>query len=79
MGQKVNPVGFRLGMGQRHATQWYTNPSNYAWLLDQDYKIRQHIQKQFPDSRTESEANLDDAPRCCGTYDGAPHQRCLAV
>lgn len=51
MGQKVNPVGFRLGMGQRHATQWYTNPSNYAWLLDQDYKIRQHIQKQFPDIR----------------------------
>nr|YP_009646379.1 ribosomal protein S3 [Chloroparvula japonica]QBX98153.1 ribosomal protein S3 [Chloroparvula japonica] len=51
MGQKVNPLGFRLGMGQRHATHWYTNPSNYAGLLDQDYKIRQHLYKQFPESR----------------------------
>ena len=51
MGQKVNPVGFRLGLTQRHSTQWYTNSNNYAALVDQDYKIRQHIYKSFPDSR----------------------------
>ncbi|MBP94328.1 30S ribosomal protein S3 [Candidatus Poribacteria bacterium] len=51
MGQKVNPVGFRLGLTQRHSTQWYTNPNNYASLVDQDYQIRQHIYKSFPDSR----------------------------
>ena len=38
MGQKVNPLGFRLGLTQRHSTHWYANPTNYAWLLDQDYK-----------------------------------------
>ena len=51
MGQKVNPVGFRLGLTQRHSTQWYTNSNNYAALVDQDYKIRQYIYKSFPDSR----------------------------
>jgi len=51
MGQKVNPVGFRLGLTQRHSTQWYSNSTNYASLVNQDYKIRQHIYKSFPDSR----------------------------
>jgi len=51
MGQKVNPVGFRLGLTQRHSTQWYSNSNNYASLVNQDHKIRQRIYKSFPDSR----------------------------
>lgn len=47
MGQKVNPLGFRLSVTQRYATHWYAKPAQYAQLVTQDYQIREHIYKNF--------------------------------
>ncbi len=44
MGQKVNPIGFRLNAGKEWQSAWYSS-RNYAELLHQDIKIRELIIK----------------------------------
>jgi len=43
MGQKVNPVGFRLGVNRSWDSVWYAKKSEYSKFLIEDYKIRQYI------------------------------------
>ncbi|MBD2652292.1 MULTISPECIES: 30S ribosomal protein S3 [Synechocystis] len=45
MGQKIHPVGFRLGITKDHKSCWYADPKRYPELLQEDYKIRQYIEK----------------------------------
>jgi small subunit ribosomal protein S3 len=45
MGQKINPVGFRLGITQEHRSRWYADNKRYPKLLQEDYAIRQYIEK----------------------------------
>ena len=47
MGQKVHPVGFRLGSYRRWSSYWFAR-NNYAELLLEDQKIRRFI-KEEPD------------------------------
>ncbi len=69
MGQKVHPIGFRLGIkvGDRSVKdwqgRWYATGREYADLLFEDVKVRQHIMTRMADagvSRVEIErsANL---------------------
>nr|YP_010211222.1 ribosomal protein S3 [Paraboea filipes]UBD09106.1 ribosomal protein S3 [Paraboea filipes] len=43
MGQKINPLGFRLGTTQRHHSLWFAQPKNYSKGLQEDQKIRYFI------------------------------------
>ena len=45
MGQKTNPLGFRLGITQAHKSTWYSNLNQYAEILKEDDKIRTYIKK----------------------------------
>ena len=45
MGQKIHPVGFRLGITQEHRSRWYADSRRYPEVLKEDYIIRQHIEK----------------------------------
>lgn len=45
MGQKINPVGFRLGVTQEHQSRWFADPSRYSDVLQEDHKIRKYVQK----------------------------------
>lgn len=47
MGQKINPVGFRLGITQEHKSRWFADAKHYPDLLQEDYKIRQYVQKNL--------------------------------
>jgi len=47
VGQKIHPVGFRLGITQEHRSRWFANPSRYPEILQEDYKIRQYIEKKL--------------------------------
>nr|YP_010458622.1 ribosomal protein S3 [Plagiopteron suaveolens]UUA70126.1 ribosomal protein S3 [Plagiopteron suaveolens] len=40
MGQKINPLGFRLGTTQGHHSLWFVQPTNYSEGLQEDQKIR---------------------------------------
>nr|YP_009476222.1 30S ribosomal protein S3 [Eurycorymbus cavaleriei]AVM38226.1 30S ribosomal protein S3 [Eurycorymbus cavaleriei]QUX33549.1 ribosomal protein S3 [Eurycorymbus cavaleriei]ULD67203.1 30S ribosomal protein S3 [Eurycorymbus cavaleriei] len=43
MGQKINPLGFRLGTTQNHHSLWFAQPKNYSEGLQEDQKIRDSI------------------------------------
>nr|YP_010462113.1 ribosomal protein S3 [Celtis koraiensis]UUJ35863.1 ribosomal protein S3 [Celtis koraiensis] len=43
MGQKINPLGFRLGATQGHHSLWFSQPKNYSEDLQEDQKIRNCI------------------------------------
>ena len=43
MGQKVHPIGIRLGIVKEHNSLWYANPKNYADYLVTDIKVRDHL------------------------------------
>jgi small subunit ribosomal protein S3 len=43
MGQKTHPLGFRLGIIQKHKSSWYANFNQYANVLKEDDKIRTYI------------------------------------
>lgn len=43
MGQKVNPIGLRLGINKTWKSKWYVDPRNYADTLLEDLKIRDVI------------------------------------
>jgi len=46
MGQKVNPIGFRLGINRTWDSRWYAD-GNYAELLHEDIKIREFLHKKL--------------------------------
>nr|YP_010428421.1 ribosomal protein S3 [Dicranostigma leptopodum]YP_010428450.1 ribosomal protein S3 [Dicranostigma leptopodum]USN94347.1 ribosomal protein S3 [Dicranostigma leptopodum]USN94348.1 ribosomal protein S3 [Dicranostigma leptopodum] len=43
MGQKINPLGFRLGTTQKHHSLWFAQPKSYSEGLQEDQKIRDCI------------------------------------
>ena len=47
MGQKVHPVAFRLGLNQRHQSEWFQPPHIYSDLIVEDQKIRQELLKKY--------------------------------
>lgn len=47
MGQKVHPLGFRLGDVQSYSSNWFIKPNLYSHFLFEDYLIRQNIQLFF--------------------------------
>jgi len=46
LGQKVNPIGLRLGIIKTWESRWYAG-KNYADYILEDYKIRQYIKKKL--------------------------------
>lgn len=43
MGQKVNPIGLRLGVIKTWDSRWYTKGSQYVRFLHEDLKLRKYI------------------------------------
>lgn len=43
MGQKINPLGFRLGITKNHHSHWFAKPKNYSEFLQDDGKVRNCI------------------------------------
>ena len=46
MGQKVNPIGLRLGINRTWDSRWYAD-SNYADLLHEDIRLRKYLKKRL--------------------------------
>ena len=45
MGQKINPIGLRVGINRTWDSRWFADGSEYARLLHEDRDIRRHIMK----------------------------------
>lgn len=47
MGQKVHPVGFRLGYSRTWESTWFANAKDYAANVDEDRQIRALVMRQL--------------------------------
>lgn len=43
MGQKVSPVGLRVGVNRDWSSRWYANKKDFSGLLHEDIKVRSYI------------------------------------
>ena len=50
MGQKVNPVGLRLGINRGWDSVWYAKKKDFGNYLIEDFKIREYIKKNVVNS-----------------------------
>jgi len=47
LGQKINPILYRLGVNKDTESIWFAQGSNYVDLLQEDIKIRRYIHKRL--------------------------------
>lgn len=47
MGQKIHPLGVRLGITQTHKSMWFANTKTYPNILREDFLIRSFIEKKL--------------------------------
>lgn len=50
MGQKINPIGLRIGITRGWDSVWYADRRNYAKLLHQDLKLRKILTDKLKDA-----------------------------
>ena len=50
MGQKVNPVGFRIGVTHAWGSRWFAPKKNFGAYLIEDQKIREVIKKKLAEA-----------------------------
>ena len=50
MGQKINPIGFRLGISRGWDSTWYGNKFSYSNFVKEDHKIRNKIMEVNKDA-----------------------------
>ena len=64
MGQKVHPVGFRLGINRSWDSLWFAKKGDYGKYLIEDYKIRQFIKKNIKNAGV-SEVVIERSSKKC--------------
>ena len=50
MGQKVNPVGLRVGVNRDWDSKWYASDKEFATFLHEDIKVREYLEKEVKDA-----------------------------
>lgn len=50
MGQKVNPVGMRIGVNRDWNSRWYADDKDFHVYLNEDIKIRNYLQKSLKEA-----------------------------
>ena len=58
MGQKVNPIGLRLGINKTWKSKWYVDPREYANTLHEDLRLRK-VLKNCPETKGAEIANVE--------------------
>ncbi len=58
MGQKVNPIGLRLGINKTWSSRWYADSREYADLLHEDLKIRKMV-RDLPECKNADIADIE--------------------
>ena len=50
MGQKINPIGLRLGINRGWDSTWFAKKKDFGRFLIEDFKIRKYIKKNITNS-----------------------------
>lgn len=64
MGQKVSPVGLRIGINRDWEANWYANKSDFSKYLENDLKIRKFLDKKLNDAGVSTVEIERNAKRC---------------
>ena len=51
MGQKINPIAFRLGVNRGWDSIWFAKKKEFGKYLIEDFRIREHIKKNIYQSK----------------------------
>ena len=62
MGQKVHPIGIRLGVIKRHNANWYASPKQYAEFLLKDLELREHLKGKLKELKASASKILIERP-----------------
>ena len=62
MGQKVNPLGIRLGITRDWVSKWYAGKKQYAQQIHTDFLVRQFLSKKLAEASI-SQVNIERAAR----------------
>ena len=68
MGQKVNPVGMRIGLNKDWNSRWFASDKDYATLLNNDIKVREFLGKKLHKDALVSHIEIERKER-----DGKPY------
>jgi len=47
MGQKINPIGFRLALNRNWSSRWYATNKNFSTMLLEDIKVREFLKRKL--------------------------------
>ncbi len=50
MGHKINPVGFRVGIGRGWNSRWYANKKDFSTFLLEDIAVRRYLDKELAEA-----------------------------
>ena len=64
MGQKINPVGLRLGVNRGWDSTWFAKKKEFGKYLIEDFKIRKYIKKNIINSGV-SEIIIERSSKNC--------------
>jgi small subunit ribosomal protein S3 len=62
MGQKVNPIGMRLGITRDWTSKWYAHSKNFAEYVHTDFTVREFLKKRLADASV-SRIHIERAAR----------------
>ncbi len=62
MGQKVNPIGIRLGITRDWSSKWYAHTKSFASNIHTDYLVREYLNKKLADASV-SRIHIERAAR----------------
>jgi small subunit ribosomal protein S3 len=62
MGQKVNPIGFRLGITRDWSSKWYANTRNFPAHIYTDHLVREFLKKKLAEASV-SRVQIERAAR----------------
>ena len=66
MGQKVNPIGLRLGVNRTSDSRWYAESADFGRLLHEDLRLRKYIQEWRPKDEKTGKRNGEPLSRRAG-------------
>ncbi|MEO6109917.1 MAG: 30S ribosomal protein S3 [Candidatus Saccharimonadales bacterium] len=62
MGQKVNPISFRLQVHKNWDSRWFAPKKDFARLLIEDIRVRAAVEKRFESRPTISRVEIERSP-----------------
>ena len=71
MGQKVSPIGLRIGVNKDWESKWFANNNDFAKCLNNDIKIRSFLAKELKEAAVASIVIERNEKRCDVTIKSA--------